>query len=473
MNVHIPMIYAPRLAAALIRNKLEEHKLKEPVRMMEYNKDTHLSIGQFNISFFTVTHSIPDSFGICFDTGEGRIVTTGDLKIDLTPVGEDIELYKMAKLGEEGVDLLLSDSTNVEIEGYTPSEKAVIASINEIFATAPGRLIISTFSSNISRIQQIVEAAVRYQKKITIVGRSMENVVSTSRQFGYIKIPDSSLVELDNLNSIRFEETVILCTGSQGEPLAALARIAKGDHQKLRIFPGDTVVFSSSVIPGNGDSINRVVNALTRAGANVLRNSVLNNIHSSGHASKQELRFVLKLLKPKYFMPVHGEYRMLKVHNELAQTLGILEDHIFIMTNGDSIILKNHNIKKGERVVADDIYIDGKDINGLSAAVLKDRKILSSDGAVEVLVSIDSSKNLLLKQPHIYTQGFALDKQNKLVSGLEAKLNTDLETLLKKRVTFLELKNLIRNTTSAYLHEKTERNPMIIPVIMDASAGKN
>ncbi|MDD4154572.1 MAG: ribonuclease J, partial [Bacilli bacterium] len=305
-TVHIPVIYAPKLAAALIKHKLEDMRIKEPVKIIEYDSDSVLLVDIFKVSFFRVTHSIPDAYGLCVDTPDGRIVHTGDFKIDLTPVGPDIELDKIARIGSEGVDLLLSDSTNAEIEGYTQSETSIIAGINEIYGKADGRLIISTFSSNISRIQQLVEAAVRHNRKIAIVGRSMENAVSTSRAMGYIKLTDDNIVDLDNIQNYRANELCILCTGSQGEPMAALARIANGEHKSLRIFPGDTVVFSSSVIPGNGVLIDKIVNQLVRRGANVLTNSILLNIHSSGHPAKQELRLMLKLINPRYFMPIHG-----------------------------------------------------------------------------------------------------------------------------------------------------------------------
>ena len=320
-SVHIPVIYAPKLAAALIKHKLEDMRIKEPVKIIEYNSDSILQVDVFKVSFFHVTHSIPDAYGICVDTPDGRIVHTGDFKIDLTPVGPDIELDKIARLGSEGVDLLLSDSTNAEIEGYTPSETSIIAGINEIFGKADGRLIVSTFSSNISRIQQLVEAAIKHNRKIAIVGRSMENAVATTRAMGYIKLSDKDIVDLDNIQNYRANELCILCTGSQGEPMAALARIANGEHKSLRIYPGDTVVFSSSVIPGNGVLIDKIVNQLVRRGANVLTNSILLNIHSSGHPAKQELRLMLKLINPRYLMPIHGDYRMLKFHTDLAVDL--------------------------------------------------------------------------------------------------------------------------------------------------------
>ena len=469
-TVHIPVIYAPRLAAALIKHKLEEGRIKEQVKIIEYNADSMIKIDDFNVQFFHVTHSIPDAFGVCVDTPEGRIVTTGDFKIDLTPIGPDIDLGKMARLGTEGIDLLLSDSTNAEIEGYTPSERNVVSSINEIFSKATGRLIISTFSSNISRIQQIVEAAVNHKKKIVIIGRSMENAVSTSREFGYIHIPDANLVDIEDIRTLKAEETVVLCTGSQGEPMAALARIANGEHKQLHVIPGDTVVFSSSPIPGNGMSIDRVVNALTRAGANVLTNSVFYNLHSSGHPARQELRIALKLFNPHYFMPVHGEYRMLRLHADIAVSLGLPRDHTFICANGDTVVLRRGVCSQGPRVQADDIYIDGNDINGLSTAVIRDRKVLADDGMVSVLVAIDSRQNKLLTTPKISTRGFVYVSSGHLISHAERRVNDALEELMKGKVTFGEIKNTIRSTVGKYLFLKTQRNPMIIPVIMNKNS---
>ncbi|MFZ9139013.1 MAG: ribonuclease J [Bacilli bacterium] len=466
-HVFVPVIYAPRLAAAFIRHKLQDQRIKEPVKIVEYDEDTVLNINEFKISFFSMTHSIPDCFGICVDTPEGRVVTTGDFKIDLTPVGAEINLGKIAKLGTEGVDLLLSDSTNAEIEGYTPSERSVISAINDIFENASGRLIVSTFSSNISRIQQIVEAAVTHKKKLVIIGRSMENAVSMSRQLGYIRIPDSSIVASDDIRSLRLEETVIICTGSQGEPMAALSRIAKGDHRQVKIVPGDTVVFSSSPIPGNGLSINRVVNQLTRAGANVLTNSILFNVHSSGHPARQELRLMLKLFKPRFFMPMHGEYRMLKLHTEIAETLGIAKQNSFICRNGDVLHLKNHQVSRGGQVPAEAVYIDGKDINGLSTAVIRDRKILADDGVVSVSVVIDAKNNQLLIKPTITALGFVFQSANDMLKNAEFKLEERLKLLMKNRVSFSELKNTIKEVVGKYLFIKTQRNPMIIPVIMN------
>lgn len=468
-NIFVPIIYAPKLAAALIRHKLDEMHIRERVNIVEYTENDFIKVGDsFVVQFFQVTHSIPDSFGICVDTSEGRIVTTGDFKIDLTPVGPDINLGKMAKLGTEGVDILMSDSTNAEIEGYTPSETNVINSINEVFRNAPGRLIVSTFSSNISRIQQIVEASVAHNRKIVIIGRSMENAVETARNFGYIHIPDASLVRAEDLKSIKAEETTILCTGSQGEPMAALARIANGEHKTLRIIPGDTVVFSSSPIPGNGASIDRVVNTLTKAGANVLTNSVFLSLHSSGHPSKQELRLALKLFKPKYFMPVHGEYRMLKIHTDIAVSLGILRENTFILGNGDVLELKNHKVTEGPHIQADDVFIDGNDVSGVCRAVINDREILYNDGMVAVLLVLDSKNNRLMQAPKIYTRGFVYTYgHDNLIGQAENYVQLVLDDLMKEKVKFSDLKNVIKSQLSIFFFKKTQRRPMIIPVIMN------
>lgn len=469
-SVKIPVIYAPKLACALIKQKLEDQKIKEKVKLVEYDQDSVITAGCFKVSFIRVTHSIPDSFGICVDTPEGRIVDTGDFKLDLTPVGPDFELHKMSRLGQEGVDLLLADSTNAEKEGWTPSEKNVLDSINEIFDKAPSRLIISTFSSNISRIQQIVDCTIKHNRKIVIVGRSMINTVDIALRFGYIKIPNAMIRDVDTMGDLKENETVILCTGSQGEPMAALSRIANGSFRGLRILPGDTVVFSSSPIPGNGASISKIVNQLTRQGANVITNSVFADLHSSGHPSRQELRMNLKLYNPKYFMPAHGEYHMLKLHGDIAKSLGIPSENIFIMGNGDTLLLKDHKIVDGDRVTAEDVFIDGYDVNGVSTAVIRDRKILQDDGMVSVMLVIDSKQSKLMCDPKVITVGFVSygKYEDHLTRHASMYLQEALNELFhSKKVTFNDIKNTVRSVVSKYFFRKTQRNPMIIPLVMN------
>ena len=465
-SLHIPVIYAPRLAIQLIRHKLEDMRIREDVKFVEYNGDSQVNIDEFKVSFFQVTHSIPDSYGIVVDTPQGRIVHTGDFKIDLTPVGQKIELSKIAKIGDAGVDLLLSDSTNAEIEGYTPSEKNVLASIKEIFKAAPGRLILSTFSSNISRIQQICEVAVENNRKIAIIGRSMEHAVEAARDFGYIKIPDTSFIPINEVNEHKLNEVCILCTGSQGEPMAALSRVANNEHKDLRIIPGDTIVFSSSAIPGNGVFIDRVVNQLVKKGADVLVNSVLYSVHSSGHPSKQELRIMLHLIRPKYFMPIHGEYRMLKIHGEIAESLGVPHNNIFVLENGDSLILLKHKIVRGQHFAADPIFIDSKNVSGTNQAVVKDREILREGGMICVSVVINSKNQKIIVPPKCITRAFSADDA-KLTSKIEEIARQGLETLMQEKPTFASIKSTLKRCIEVYVERKTERKPLVIPVVMD------
>jgi len=425
-SLAIPVIYAPKLAAALIRHKLAELRINEPVNIVEYDSNSIIKIDDFKISFFHVTHSIPDSYGIVVDTPHGRIMHTGDYKIDLTPVDREFEISKVAKYGNEGVDLLLSDSTNAEIEGYTPSEKHVLESIKDIFQNTPGRLILSTFSSNISRIQQIVEVAVENNRKIAIIGRSMETVVQLARDFGYIKIPDTSIIPIEDIREYPLDQLCILCTGSQGEPMAALSRIANGEHKDLFIIPGDTVVFSSSAIPGNGVLIDKVVNQLTKKGAEVLVNSILFAVHSSGHPSKQELRLMLRLVNPKYFMPIHGE---------IAQEIGINKRNIFILENGDSITLCNHTIKPGPHYPAGVVMIDGKDLSGTNSSIIRDRERLKDNGMVSVVVGIDSKKNIMIKEPKLITFAFIADDEWNIARAEEIA-KEEIEKLLQSKTSF-------------------------------------
>ena len=465
--VHIPVIYAPPLAAALIRYKLQMMRIKTPVNIVEYNEDSVFNIDNMQVRFFAVTHSIPDCFGYCVDTEHGRIMSTGDFKVDLTPIGREMNLGRIAALGNEGVDLLLSDSTNAEVPGSTPSERNVIGAINEIFANASGRLIISTFSSNISRIQQIVEATVNYKRKIVIIGRSMERVVSTSRELGYIKIPDSSIVDVTKVDMYKPEETVVLCTGSQGEPMAALSRIADGTHKDVHIIPGDTVVFSSSPIPGNSVGIDRVVNQLTRLGANVLTNSILRNIHSSGHPSQEELKLMLRLVRPKYFMPMHGEYRMLKLHAELAAKVGVPLENSFVLKNGETLELRSGKVTRGRSFPVADIYLDGNSTEGMSKAVLDDRRQLNNDGMVTALIAVDPKENRLLVPVELYSRGFINYGVSNLIPNAEKFINDQLKALYAgKPTTFGEVKTLVRKELEPYFYDKTGRRPMIIPVIM-------
>ena len=465
-TLHIPVIYAPRLAAALIRHKLQDMHIRENINIVEIDSDSVIELNEFKVSFFYVTHSIPDSYGIVVDTKHGRIVHTGDFKIELTPVGHEIELTKIAQIGGEGVDLLLSDSTNAEIEGYTPSETNVLKAIREIFDIAAGRVILSTFSSNISRIQQVIQVAVEHNRYVAIIGRSMENAVDISRKFGIIKIPDRRIIPISEIRNYKLNEICILCTGSQGESMAALSRIANDEHKDLTIIPGDSVVFSSSAIPGNGVLIDNVINKLTRKGATVFTNSILLSVHSSGHPCKQELRLMLRLMKPKYFMPIHGEYHMLKIHSEIAQSLGMPKSNIFVLENGEMIKLENHKVSYDSSFVCEPVYIDGRDINEVSSSVLKDREILKNDGLVTVAVGIDSSKGIITVNPIVITKAFICNYKN-IKEEIAELVRKKLEVLVASKTTFSQIKAVIRNVVSQYIFRRTEREPMVIPVVMD------
>ena len=468
-TVRIPVIYAPRLAAALIRHKLEDSRFRDPVKIVEYDSDSVIKIADdFVVSFFRVTHSIPDSFGLCIDTSEGRIIETGDFKIDLTPVGPNFEINKLSELGSQGVDLLMADSTNAEIEGYTPSETAVRHGVEEIFDKAVGRIIVSTFSSNINRIQQVVEVAVAHKRKICVLGRSMKNVIGIARELGYIKIPDQSIIQENQLKNYRNSEVCIVCTGSQGEPMAALSRIVSGDNRFTQICPGDTVVFSSNPIPGNGALVDRIVNKLVRLGADVKQNSMAFSLHSSGHPSRQELRLMQRLVNPKYFMPVHGEYRMLKLHGEIAKQLGMPDDHIFICDNGDQIVLQNHTVRRGGQVPAGAKYIDGLDLDGVSSQTMNDREILKNDGMVSVLMVTDKRHSKLLVPPMLYTRGFNSAEDSHVVRHYQVKAQQCVQELMSRNASYAEIKSSLKDVLSKYIQRKTDRRPMIIPVIMEA-----
>lgn len=471
-SVDIEAIYAPAFAVALINKKLEERKMLRSVKLIEINDRSSLKMNYFTCGFFNTTHSIPDSLGILINTPNGRIVTTGDFKFDLTPVGNNADYQVMAYMGQIGVDLLLSDSTNSGVEDFSISEKKVAQEILDIMKKTSGRLIVATFASNVYRVSQILEAAVECNRKVIIFGRSMENVVTIGRKMGKIKVGEQHFLSIDQLSTTPANKTCIVCTGSQGEPLAALSRIANGTHRYIKLIPGDTVIFSSSPIPGNGASVNQVVNKLFRAGANVLTKSVLTNLHTTGHASQEEQKLMLQLIKPKYFMPVHGEYKMLKQHKDTAVETGIPRENIFTCANGDVLILRDHKVYESSfRIPADDIYVDGNDISGVSTAVLKDRKILADNGLVAVIIAIDSKDNKVLCKPVIVSRGFVFIKDSQgLLKEAEMIVYDALNEKMKQRTTFSDLKNTVRGSLEPFLYNKTHRNPIVIPVIINSKS---
>ena len=469
-QVQIDAIYAPRFAKALIQKKLSEHKGLENTKIIEINEDSRVSTRYFTVGFFNTIHSIPDSLGVLITTPNGTIVHTGDFKFDLTPVGTNADYQKMAHIGVLKPDLLMSDSTNSGVEDFSISEKKVADEILEIMRKTKQRLIVATFASNVHRVSQIIEAAVKCKRKVIVFGRSMENVVDIGRKMGTIHIKNSDMLSPDELAHTPDDKICIICTGSQGEPLAALSRIANGTHRHIHLKPGDTIVFSSNPIPGNTSSVNKVVDNLFRAGATVLTKSVLNNLHTTGHASKEEQKLMLQLIRPRYFMPVHGEYKMLMQHRQTAMEVGIPKENIFVCANGDILILRNHEILQSDwRYQGDDIYVDGNDISGLSTAVLKDRRILADNGLVAVVIAIDSKINKILMRPVIVSRGFVFIKDSQgLIKEAEYIVNNSLQEKMKEKTTFSEIKNCVRSTLEPFLYKKTHRNPIVIPVILNS-----
>ena len=466
-NVNIPTIYAPKMAVDLIYKKLEDRNIKYD-NIETIDKNSHIKTKFFNVEFVNTTHSIPDSYAVVVHTPNGTIFSTGDFKFDLNPIGPMADLHKMARLADQGIKLLLSDSTNALTEGYSKSESAVDEALSGIFSKHYGRIILATFASNVFRIKHIVETCKKHHRKIVVFGRSMETNIQLALDNGLLN-DRSMFIDSNTAKDLKKNEVCILCTGSQGEPLAALSRIANGTHKQISLMSDDLVVFSSSPIPGNAAGINRIINKLYLKGVKVYTNSEFSDIHTSGHAKAEELKLMLRLIKPEFFMPMHGEYRMLKQHKDLAISCGMNPNNIFILQNGEELILDDNGAHKGGTITAGDVYVDGSRIGDIGSVVIKDRKLMSKDGILVTILNINPKTKELLIKPNVTTRGFVLVNENaELIAKIEHKITEIVKNiLLTKPYNYLDLKNQIILELSPFINNLTGRRPIILPVIME------
>lgn len=473
-QINVP-IYAGKLASALIRNKLQERGLLRDSEIHEIDEDSVIRFRKTSVSFYLTTHSIPEAYGIVVKTPPGNIVFTGDYKFDFTPVGKPADLHKMARIGEEGVLLLMGDSTNSEIPAFTNSEKIVGRSIRNIIQREEGRVIFATFASNVSRLQQVVSTARETQRKIAVFGRSMESSIRVGRELGYIDERGQDIfIDARDIDRYPANEIIILCTGSQGEPMAALSRIANGTHRQISLQPDDTVIFSSSPIPGNTTSVNRVINQLSEQGAKVIHGKV-NNIHTSGHGGQQEQLLMHRLMKPKYFMPVHGEYRMLSIQAELAQMTGIPKDHCFVLSNGDVLALTEDSARIAGHFPAQDVYVDGNGVGDIGNIVLRDRKSLSEDGLVIVTATLDYDAKQIIAGPDIMSRGFIYMRESgELINEIQNQARAIINRGLNQngnQVNEKMIRDLLFNELPPVIFKKMQRQPMVMPILLDIHKG--
>lgn len=467
-QIKLPL-YGTKLTLGLIENKLKEHKQIGAVKTTVVKAGQTIKIGAFEIEFIAVGHSIPDAVSLCIGTPVGKVIHTGDFKVDYTPIdGQRIDLTRFAQLGSEGILALLADSTNVERKGYTMSEATVGETFDELFRHATGRIIVASFASNIHRVQQIVNAAALNNRKVAFVGRSMLNVTAVAMELGYLKMDETSIIDIKDLDRYPDNEIVIVTTGSQGEPMSGLSRMANNEHKNVVIQSGDMVVLSSTPIPGNEKSVNRIINMLYEKGAEVIYES-LADVHVSGHACQEELKLMHALTKPKYFIPLHGEFSHLRRHAELAEQMGTSRGNIFILKNGDVLDLQQTQVKLLKPVQAGNVLIDGLGIGDVGNIVLRDRKHLAEDGLMVVVIALHKESGTIVSGPDIISRGFVYVRESEeLMNGAKEKINSIVKICLDNNVRdWSGLKASIRDGLKEYLYVNTKRSPMILPIIIE------
>ena len=463
-QVNMP-IYCTRFTAGLIKLKLEEHGLVKSTKLITVEPGKSVRAGKFTVEFIHVNHSIADSVAFAIHTHMGTVVHTGDFKIDSTPIdGEVIDLARFGELGKEGVLALLADSTNVERPGFTPSEKTVGATFTRQFQGCDDRIIVTTFASNVHRIQQVLDAAAAFGRKVAVTGRSMENIMKVSTELGYMKVPKNTLVDINKIKGLPKNRQVIVTTGSQGEEMSALYRMAFSQHKQVELGAGDKVIISASAIPGNEVTVSRVINELFRKGVKVVYNKA-DILHVSGHACQEELKIIHALTKPRFFIPLHGEQRMLQIHSQLAQDMGMDRNHIAIADNGAVIEITAKTIKVNGSVPSGEVYVDGSGVGDVGAVVMRDRKRLAEDGMVVVVLPVSSHDGNLISEPEIITRGFIYVKESgDLMKELQGVARDAVENVRRRRDDG-ELKGTVKSAVSSYLFKTTKRNPMVIPVV--------
>lgn len=467
-QLNVP-VYGTRLTLGLIEIKLKEHGLLQQAELVQIDRNSRIALGAMTASFFQTNHSIPDCLGVVFDTPEGKVVHTGDFKFDLTPVHKQTpDLHKMAAIGQSDVLVLLSESTNAERPGFTPSEKLVGDHLREAFARAKRKIFVSTFASNVYRLQQVIDAAHLNNRVLVLLGRSMVNVVRIAQEQGYLHIPEGMLVDTEEANELPPERVAILCTGSQGEPMAALARLSTGGFRSIKVEAGDTVILSASPIPGNERNVARIVDNLFILGAHVIYGSGT-GMHVSGHGSQEELKLMLTLMKPKFFIPIHGEYRMLHQHRLLAEQLGMEPDAIFLINNGDVVDFKDGAAVQERTIQAGNTLVDGFGIGDVGTVILRDRKHLSEDGILVVVVTRDKTDGKIISGPDLISRGFVYGPDSEgLIDEATQIAAAALEGLQGERITqWNRLKQALRESIGRFLYAKTKRRPMILPIIME------